>query len=261
MSRTGSRTAFVCTAHIASEPLWSSVQPRYLRKHLPGAVLVAAVERESDDLDYDRLELLEGEHRNKLDQLARLTLDEMSTDERDILVFLDGDAFPVRALASPIEEMLRATPLAAICRAENDEDYPHPSFCVTTVGFWRRIGGTWETSDDPSAPVNELGGGRLRDLLAEHGIEWRRLLRSNRFDPHPVLFGVYGGLVYHHGAGFRRPVTEADRLRCGQAPGNPSSPRDDRLLEEIACRNEAMSSTFKRLIKRFADFHEVLEEP
>jgi hypothetical protein len=30
------------------------------------------------------------------------------------------------------------------------------------------------------------------------------MLRSNRVNPHPLQFGVYEDLVYHHGGGFRR---------------------------------------------------------
>jgi len=33
------------------------------------------------------------------------------------------------------------------------------------------------------------------------------LLRSNRIDLHPILFALYGGIVYHHGSGFRGPLS------------------------------------------------------
>jgi hypothetical protein len=47
---------FVCTVHIASEPFWSSVQPAFVRRHLPAATLVAAVDDElAGDLDFDHL--------------------------------------------------------------------------------------------------------------------------------------------------------------------------------------------------------------
>ena len=41
-------------------------------------------------------------------------------------------------------------------------------------------------------------------------IDWYPMLRSNRRDLHPLWFGLYEDLIYHHGAGFRPPVSRAD---------------------------------------------------
>jgi hypothetical protein len=253
----------VCTVHIGSEPFWSSVQPRFIRAHIPNATLVAAVDDKLEgDFDFDHSEVMAGEHRDKLDQLARRVVRGMAITDDDILVFLDGDAFPIRALTPFIVEVLQEVPLAAICREENDEEYPHPSFCVTTVGFWKEVAGTWEVSSDPGAPTNELGGGRLRDLLRDRGVQWRRLLRSNAFDPHPVLFGIYEDLIYHHGAGFRRPVTALDRKMCAERISlDGSISRDDEyqsLLDVVAGQNQRMSNLFKRLIEHVPEFHRLL---
>ena len=32
---------------------------------------------------------------------------------------------------------------------------------------------------------------------------WVQLLRTNGSALHPMFFGIYGNVVYHHGAGFR----------------------------------------------------------
>jgi hypothetical protein len=256
---------FVCTVHIGSEPFWSSVQPKFIRRNLPRASLLAAIDDGiRADADFDYMEVMEGEHKDKLDELGRRVVDSMANADDDILIFFDGDAFPVRALMPYIVDALQAVPLAAICREEMpDEDFPHPSFCVTTVGFWKEIGGTWQLSSDPAARRNDLGC-RLRDLLRERGIEWRRLLRSNEFNPHPVLFGLYGGLIYHHGAGFRRPVTALDRgLWRKTAPEDTwTSPDRYRFFYDvIASQNQVMSGMFKRLIEHVPDFHRLLELP
>ncbi|MBJ7514128.1 MAG: hypothetical protein JHC94_07385, partial [Acidimicrobiia bacterium] len=70
------------------------------------------------------------------------------------------------------------------------------------------------------------GGDRLTDVganllgnLLERGIEWRPLLRSNKFNLDPLWFGIYGDVVYHHGAGsrpaisYRQTIIQRDAIR------------------------------------------------
>ena len=86
---------------------------------------------------------LEGSHARKLNELASIIAGD--AEPTDILIFLDGDAFPVRLLTPWVQEMLQKYPLIAIRRDENLGDcQPHPSFCATTVGFWKDIGGDWQ---------------------------------------------------------------------------------------------------------------------
>jgi len=144
-------------------------------------------------------------HAWKLDLLADLMCE--ASDDDDLLVFIDGDAFPIAPLVPYVEEHLAGTPLIAIRRDENDGDpQPHPCFCVTTVGFWRAIGGNWQrgaTWPGPTGePVTDVGA-NLKAILEERGIDWHPILRSNAHNVHPLLFGVYDDAVYHHGAGFR----------------------------------------------------------
>ena len=153
-----------------------------------------------------------GTHADKLNALAR-SIGEHA-DREDLLVFIDGDAFPIRPLDGWLEELLTDHPLAAVRRDENGGDIqPHPSFCVTTVGFWADVGGDWR----PGPWITDQGveaadvGGRLLSLLDERAVAWRPILRSNAIDLHPVLYGIYDGRVYHHGAGFRPPIARADQ--------------------------------------------------
>jgi hypothetical protein len=141
-------------------------------------------------------------HAQKLNALAELIAED--ADARDTLIFLDGDAFPVAPLDALLEERLGEAPLIAIRRDENLGDVqPHPSFCATTVGFWRDLGG-----------VHDVGGKLLYQLHA-HGAEWSPLLRSSSGAFHPVFFAVYDDTIYHHGAGFRRPISRYDLRAIG----------------------------------------------
>lgn len=154
---------------------------------------------------------LEGSHPEKLNALAEIAREDARPD--DLLLFLDGDAFPIAPLDAG---RLGGAPLTAVRRDENLGDrQPHPCFCLTTVGFWFEIGGDWRRghrwTTDTGDEVTDVGG-NLLGILEAAGIAWRPLLRSNRTNLDPLWFGVYGDLAYHHGAGFRAPLARRDEL-------------------------------------------------
>ena len=103
--------------------------------------------------------------------------------------------------------------LVAVRRAENGEDrQPHPSFCVIRAGDWERLRGDWSMGHCWETEWGELvsdSGGNLLATLERNGEKWTPLLRSNRHNPHPLWFAIYGDVLYHHGAGFRIPVARS----------------------------------------------------
>jgi hypothetical protein len=232
----------IATVHWATDR-WVDVQLHYIEKHIQSRFRVYAcldgIERDLSDRFYYSLSLEQARHPDKLNLLAeRITGD---SDANDLIVFLDGDAFPIAPFEPAVDIVLAENPLAAIRRDENRGDpQPHPSFCVTTVGFWQDIGGDWsrgqtwlnadgETVNDP--------GGKLLKALEERGTGWTPLLRSNAKDLHPIFFGVYGGLIYHHGAGFRNPLSRSD---IAEIPGATELARYERGSPEF---NEYMTLT------------------
>ena len=58
--------------------------------------------------------------------------------------------------------------------------------------------------------VRDAGGELLRKLT-ERNIDWFTLLRSNKKNLHPLWFGIYGNLIYHHGGGFRDTICQLDK--------------------------------------------------
>jgi hypothetical protein len=208
---------------------WVEIQLGYLERHVDSpyrlyACLTGDAAGYSDRFFFADTRPDAFAHQERLNYLAGVILEQAA--EEDILVFLDGDAFPIAELVKPLTAMLERSPLAAIRRDENQEPHPHPSFCATTVGFWREIQGDWR-GVRPDASLSELspeelkslgwkpaplGGGwtmgpgaRLLKTLADRQIDWLPILRTNRKNIHPLFFGVYGHLIYHHGAGFRQP--------------------------------------------------------
>ena len=147
------------------------------------------------------------DHPSKLNALAEVVC--RTAHDSDVLIFCDSDAFPVRDITDYIRSRLAGMPLVAVQRLENGDIQPHPCFCMTTAGAWRRIGGDWRAghtwTNSFGQVVTDVGGNLLRALEA-NGMEWGKMLRSNRVNLQPLLYAVYDGFVYHHGAGSRPTV-------------------------------------------------------
>lgn len=198
---------YIATVHYKT-PRWIEIQARYLREHIHVPYRTWSSLEQIDPsyaVHFDRVVEQRGPHAGKLNHLA-MEISAEASDE-DLLMFLDGDAFPIADPMPAIEEALAHAPLIAVRRAENhDEPQPHPCFCVTTVGRWRMLPGDWSegsTWPGPSGrPRSDVGGNLMRRLELS-GLEWVELLRSNRHNPDPIFYAVYGGIVYHHASGFR----------------------------------------------------------
>ena len=147
----------------------------------------------------------EADHAKKLNKLAEIILKD--AQDEDWLIFIDGDAFPIDDLVTKLGPMLAQAPLVAIQRLDNlGEKHAHPSFCATTVGFWKRIQGDWSRGyhwiNALNSEETDVGGVLLYKLLVSN-IQWIPLHRTNKVNILPVWYGIYGDLIYHHGAGFR----------------------------------------------------------
>lgn len=208
---------FILTVHW-KDPKWISIQHEYLKRYLLEPYKKMGYLNYIDSKYGQYFDIAKDDeiksHAIKLNFLADMAIED-STSEGDILIFLDGDAFPISDLSPLIEEIKRGDfLLAAVQRLENNGDIqPHPCFCVTTVGFWTSIDGDWEAGhmwrNQAGNDVTDVGGNLMQKLGAS-GVDWKRLVRSNNYNHHPLWYGVYGGLVYHHGAGFRAPISRLD---------------------------------------------------
>jgi hypothetical protein len=209
-------------------PLWIEIQGRYLREHISVPYRTWASLQEIDPsyaVHFDRVIDQAGRHSDKLNHLAIEIMAEASED--DLLMFLDGDAFPIVDPMPLISDGLAKAPLIAVRRAENAGDpQPHPCFCVTTVRAWRELCGDWSQGypwvNSDGERVSDLGGNLLRKLELSK-TPWVEVLRSNRKNLDPIFFGVYGDTVYHHGAGFRG-FSQLTRLHIALAPKPRQAP-------------------------------------
>lgn len=198
----------IATVHFRS-PRWIEIQERQLRQHL-SVPYQTWTSLEGIDPSYavhfDRVIDQAGGHAGKLNNLATEISHE--AEESDLLMFLDGDAFPIADPMPLILDGLAKAPLIAVRRAENlGDEQPHPCFCVTTVGTWRALPGDWSAGHRWKGPdgrrPTDVGANLLRTLELTK-TPWVDVLRSNREHLDPLFFAIYGDTIYHHGAGFRR---------------------------------------------------------
>src|ERR1700675_1522813 len=137
----------ICTVHWKDER-WINVQLEYLRRNITESFrLYAWLNDVPGDhrakYHYVNTEPVES-HAIKLNLLADMIYFDSDRD-RDLLVFLDGDAFPIGDVIGFVRKRLASYSLVAVQRRENNGDIqPHPCFCATTVGFWKEIGGDWK---------------------------------------------------------------------------------------------------------------------
>lgn len=140
-------------------------------------------------------------HGRALDRLLRKV-----PEETEYVVTLDTDAFPIRDgwLENLTGRLDRGAWLAGVWRDEmapRIPPYVHPS-CLATrretlvnldVEFARKRG------------VHRVDVGQnITNAVVAAGGRLSRLRRSNARNMHFLMAGVYGDLVYHHGAGNRR---------------------------------------------------------
>jgi|3_EtaG_2_1085321.scaffolds.fasta_scaffold06854_3 hypothetical protein len=213
-------------------PRWLLPQAAYLARHTKQEYKVyCGVTEFPEETDLDKLALrydilkpyefhkmegIENNHGVKLGYLADLIKVE-ETDEEHLLFFLDPDAFPVQ---KGWDEFMSIGFIKypkysayAISRAENPEPllsdeykpYPHPCFFATTLNFWKEHELSWEIDIDLGL---ECAGQLLKKWFDDNKYAWGKMTRTNCYNLHPLNYGVYANMIYHHGSG-NRPVYDS----------------------------------------------------
>lgn len=156
------------------------------------------------------------EHSYLLDMLA----DHAIADGCTHVASFDMDSWPVADGWDQLcrEEVSAHTPLVAAVRTEIHANYPFPGFTFFRSDFWEPGRSSFcanlraQLPDEVVRQVTrptETGGGILAHLLHQ-GKSWVQLPRSNVWNPHPVMCGVYGDRIFHVAAGSRSPKFESD---------------------------------------------------
>lgn len=210
---------YVATVHW-HDARWIDLQLRALRRHFETPYRTFAYCTGIDDRLRERFDVgLATDvkpHADKLNRLAEHICGDAA--DHDTLLFLDGDALPTGPLDRFVTDSLKAQTVVAVRRDENaGEVHPHPCCFATTIGAWRRHGFDWS----PGHPIRLADGTEYSDpgaliyqTIQDQGLSWRPMARTNGDSlGHAVYFGVYERVVYHHGAGFRKPISRVDQAQ------------------------------------------------
>ena len=199
----------IATVHWQTDK-WIDIQKRHLDRFINDdyriyAFLNQLKNNHSDKFYYSCTEPISN-HAVKLNILADIIF--YSSDNLDdLLIFIDGDAFPIGDILALIREKIKQHKLLAIQRIENNGDLqPHPSFCATTVGFWKEVNGDWKPGyrwkNNQRKSITDVGGNLLK-ALDENRIGWYKMRKTGQLANHPLWFSIYDRVIYHHASGFR----------------------------------------------------------
>ena len=200
---------------------WIYTQLEYIHNYTPEPYRIYCLSTGIDFRDYsDKFFFIQDteveSHVCKINFLAKKICAVGNND--DLLIFIDGDAFPIAHYLPFIKKKIEKHKLIAIRRDENRGDnFPHPSFCATTIKFWKDIKGTWayhKIKNSQGFLVNDAGT-KLLLILQKNNINWYPMLRTNEKNLHPVFYGIYEKIIYHHVAGYRKPFVRDDFRRIG----------------------------------------------
>jgi hypothetical protein len=166
---------------------------------------LAALGRFVNRMPFRRLgKLLERSHPGALDFLARKV-----PGDFDYIVTLDNDSFPVRNdwLDALVSECEHGAAVAGVYRDEMApaiEPFIHVSGLCVRRRDLRDLGASFGKGVHRDIPHNQDVGQRISYEFTRLGRALAPLHRSNAVNFHFMLGGMYGDVIYHHGAGSRK---------------------------------------------------------
>lgn len=154
------------------------------------------------------------EHSQLLNHLVSIAL----SDECDTIATFDMDSWPiVSGWDAFYSGMLSdGAPVVSMVRTEFADNFPFAAFTLFARSFWRDDQSSFASSLNGSLSrrPGETGSGIL-DQLAQEKRAFLRLERTNGWNPHPIMAGIYDDAFFHLGAGSRTPVFVSDEKQYG----------------------------------------------
>lgn len=151
------------------------------------------------------------EHSELLNALA----DAAASDGCSHLATFDMDSWPIlpgwdQRYAGALTGQ---APVASIVRTELGDNFPFAAFTMMAREFWRvgessfstRLRGSFDEDALGALSRPEETGSGIAVQLGRDGLTFLRLERSNRWEVHHVIAGIYDDAVFHLGAGSRAP--------------------------------------------------------
>lgn len=196
---------------LAARFAWEDLQIRMLRETTPPGYTVLAYGNDLPEAHAAKLRAApeveyfssDGRHWGRWDHVwpIRNWLIRQAVSEFRYLVTLDSDAFPTREgwLDEAVSHLTESCPVVAVQRLENGDTHSDRCFVLFESEAWRQ-----HLFDFSPLDVVDAGAGISRQL-ERSGLGWWPMVRSNAWNPHHLMAGIYDDIIYHHAAGSRRP--------------------------------------------------------
>lgn len=218
----------VLTLHYGTTA-WVDIQRRHIEKFTERddyAVWFAKYKAKIDQsilpkdwsiIDLDSSYVGKNEHYLQMNWIYQHVKNNINDD--DIVVFMDSDAFPCsREWAPYLNTVLEKEDSVVVLHMyENrgtqhpDAYHPYPDLCFfackkKTIEKYKL---EWQLNGKPNP------GFHMKDLIIKNNLLVYELKRSNIFDAHKVMFGVYGEIIYHQAAGSRAGINNGASVYTG----------------------------------------------
>jgi hypothetical protein len=204
----------------------SSAGVTFYRSLSAGLEIPPGAPDDSEARDFEATSL---KHGPQLDFLASKAIED--GNPADVILVLDSDSILLRGWLDFVMEALQSSRAIVVHRLENRGDnFPHPCFFAMKLRDYSALNLLWAEytpwTNESGDLTHAVGTGVGRKLGESSSGRDLILTKSNRhvLKANPALFSIYGDIVYHHGAGSRRPITRELRYindRWGVFPNVP----------------------------------------
>ena len=229
---------------------WVDIQKKQLEKFVDEEYKVYTRLGENFDKHKDKFDgALEGKGHWTESMGVLLDFIHQNAKPNDKVLLLDSDAFPIKPISSFMNEKLKDYPFVSCQEPEHEIDntrkIPHPMFMLFEAKH------ILEGDLEPYLnTIIDHGTGTwwdgVIDWLSKNNYDYYPIERSNQVNLHPLYFGVYENMIYHHWAGSRKMITRPDRRRVAKSGED---------IEIIAEENHKMSeSVFEQIESQIDTF-------
>ena len=163
------------------------------------------------DLDEEYPEENGVDHYQQMEWMFHNRVKENMQDD-DVIIIIDSDAFPCDSGWWQVAELLQKDDSTSpqvihtnhaenlgIAQPPEYDNYPDLCFFATTKGTWIKNNLEWGFFQ---AGQQNPGFG-MKDRIQQAQLRTAALVRTNKFNSHRVMFGVYGNCIYHQHCGSR----------------------------------------------------------
>jgi hypothetical protein len=236
----------ILTIHYVDK--WVDTQLEFFKKNIKSPYRVYTILGENFNTHKDKFYFAEEgkiKHYHALERLRKILKNEPTNDE-DTVIVIDSDAFPIKPIDDYLHNHLKIFEFLAISEPKHNYKplpiQPFECFYAFKYKFFEKY--NFKFKYQPGIHSNWIDW--MINWFKDKNIEWYPLNRTNKVDIHPLYFGIYDDIVYHHWGGSRNRVSRTCRTKSAQT-GIP--------LEQIIKENDKTSErVFLQITNQFDSF-------